>query len=119
MQTLHQVSPAGHTWPTYEGPFFPSGAIPPSPPLPLQFSGHPIGDSYSAHCTGHVSAVKHGLSQLCRGLNAIAASLSKLVQTQSQLSGRVKGSGEGASDRGEQDLQNLWKGAVRCGEACC
>ena len=68
---------------------------------------------------GHVSVVKHGLSQLCRGLNAIAVSLSKLVQADSQPSGRVKGSGEGSGDRGEQDLQDLWQGALRCREAGC
>ena len=108
-----RLSPPG---PVMKGLSSPRGL---SPPLSLQFSGRTIGDSYSAHCTGHVSAVKHGLSQLCRGLNAIAASLSKLVQGQPQPSGRVQGSGEGASGRGEQDLQDLRQGAVRCREACC
>ena len=103
--------------PLMKGLSSPQGLFPPSPLL--QFSSRPIGDSYSAHCMGHVSVVKHGLSQLCRGLNAIAAFLSKLVQPEPYLSGRVKGSSEGAGDRGEQDLQNLRQGAVRGGEACC
>ena len=119
MQTLHQVSPAVPTWlagPVMKGLSSPRGLSPPLSSSQAARLGIPIPRTARVTCQ---PAVKHGLSQLCRGLNAIAASLSKLVQGQPQPSGRVQGSGEGASGRGEQDLQDLRQGAVRCREACC